>query len=238
MNANPSTADFDRPENLSTGSCRGWNSTGAYSKKRLIPPNRCSSASASCPSSAPTWTSSSRSASPGSSSRSRARASWLARTTAPPRRSLPRRASGRTNSSNASTAAGTRTSCPPSTRKIFSSRPWTRCADALAWTDRLFSEELFPVLTPLAVDPSHPFPQLLNKSHNLIVRLHHPEEGETLTAIVQIPRVLPRLLLIPEEASRDLAPGLALLSPSRTSSSITWVGSSSGWTCARRTRSA
>ena len=79
--------------------------------------------------------------------------------------------------------------------------------DALAWTDHLFNEELFPVLTPLSVDPSHPFPQLLNKSHNLIVRLRHPEEGDILTAIVQIPRVLPRLLLIPEDASRDLGPG-------------------------------
>ena len=80
--------------------------------------------------------------------------------------------------------------------------------DALAWTDRLFSEELFPVLTPLSVDPSHPFPQLLNKSHNLIVRLNHPREGETLTAIVQIPRVLPRLLLIPDDAAQGLGPGL------------------------------
>ena len=48
---------------------------------------------------------------------------------------------------------------------------------ALAWTDYLFSEELFPVLTPLAVDPSHPFPQLANKSHNLIVRLKRHGQG-------------------------------------------------------------
>ena len=79
---------------------------------------------------------------------------------------------------------------------------------ALVWADRLFSEELFPVLTPLAVDPSHPFPQLANKSHNLIVRLNRPDENELSYAIVQIPRVLPRLLQIPEEPGRDLGPGL------------------------------
>ena len=79
---------------------------------------------------------------------------------------------------------------------------------ALAWTEYLFSEELFPVLTPLAVDPSHPFPQLANKSHNLIARLNRPGENEVSTAIVQIPRVLDRMLLIPEKSAGELGPGL------------------------------
>src|SRR4051812_17138362 len=39
-----------------------------------------------------------------------------------------------------------------------------------AWARRYFQEEVFPMLTPLAVDASHPFPQLLNKSHNLLIR--------------------------------------------------------------------
>src|SRR5947207_417536 len=38
------------------------------------------------------------------------------------------------------------------------------------WAHRYFQDEVFPMLTPLAVDASHPFPQLLNKSHNLLVR--------------------------------------------------------------------
>ena len=80
--------------------------------------------------------------------------------------------------------------------------------DALAWTEYLFSEELFPVLTPLAVDPSHPFPQLANKSHNLIARLQRLGENEISTAIVQIPRVLDRMLLIPEKFAGELGPGL------------------------------
>lgn len=56
---------------------------------------------------------------------------------------------------------------------------------------RFFHERIFPVLTPLAIDPSHPFPQLLNKSLNIIVHL----EGEGLNtdlAVVQVPRILPR----------------------------------------------
>ena len=83
---------------------------------------------------------------------------------------------------------------------------------AMRWVDGFFSEELFPVLTPLAVDPSHPFPQLLNKSHNLIVRLNHLEKTEVLTAIVQIPRVMSRLILIPEEPARALGPGMHFFS--------------------------
>src|SRR5205823_2341490 len=44
------------------------------------------------------------------------------------------------------------------------------------WAHRYFLNEVFPVLTPLAVDASHPFPQLGNKSHNLIVRARKPRE--------------------------------------------------------------
>src|SRR6516165_4452579 len=64
------------------------------------------------------------------------------------------------------------------------------------WARRFFREEVFPMLTPLAVDASHPFPQLLNKSHNLLVRARAEKGGELLHAIVQVPRVLPRLILM------------------------------------------
>src|SRR5947208_5843547 len=43
-------------------------------------------------------------------------------------------------------------------------------AKRAAWAHRYFQKEVFPMLTPLADDTSHPFPQLLNKSHNLLVR--------------------------------------------------------------------
>src|SRR6266403_413150 len=72
-----------------------------------------------------------------------------------------------------------------------------------AWAKRYFQEEVFPILTPLAVDASHPFPQLLNKSHNLLVRARAHQGGEPLLAIVQVPRVVPRLILMPRGKGDD-----------------------------------
>ncbi|MEY2540400.1 MAG: polyphosphate kinase [Verrucomicrobiota bacterium] len=70
-------------------------------------------------------------------------------------------------------------------------------AKRAAWAGRYFQEEVVPMLTPLAVDASHPFPQLLNKSHNLLVRAKAQRGGEPLHAIVQVPRVVPRLIAMP-----------------------------------------
>ncbi len=72
-----------------------------------------------------------------------------------------------------------------------------------AWARRFFQEEVFPMLTPLAVDASHPFPQLLNKSHNLLVRARAEKRGELLHAIVQVPRVLSRLIAMPRSKGDD-----------------------------------
>src|ERR1700720_3853137 len=76
-------------------------------------------------------------------------------------------------------------------------------AKRAAWAQRYFQEEVFPMLTPLAVDASHPFPQLLNKSHNLLVRAKAQRGGEPLHAIVQVPRVVPRLILMPRGKGED-----------------------------------
>jgi polyphosphate kinase len=76
-------------------------------------------------------------------------------------------------------------------------------AKRAAWAQRYFQEEVFPMLTPLAVDASHPFPQLLNKSHNLLVRAKTQRGGEPLHAIVQVPRVVPRLILMPRGKGED-----------------------------------
>lgn len=59
------------------------------------------------------------------------------------------------------------------------------------------------MLTPLAVDASHPFPQLLNKSHNLFVRAKAQRGGEPLHAIVQVPRVVPRLIAMPRKEANE-----------------------------------
>ena len=62
-----------------------------------------------------------------------------------------------------------------------------------------FEQQIFPVLTPLAVDPSHPFPHISNLSLNLAVVVKDPETGEELFARVKVPKVLPRFVPLPEE---------------------------------------
>ncbi|PWU20360.1 MAG: polyphosphate kinase 1 [Verrucomicrobia bacterium] len=73
-----------------------------------------------------------------------------------------------------------------------------------AWLSAYYRTQVRPVLTPLAIDPAHPFPQLLNKSLNLIVRLEIVRNREPLKhmAVVQIPRILPRILKLPREDGR------------------------------------
>ena len=70
-----------------------------------------------------------------------------------------------------------------------------------AWLADYFRREVGPVLTPLAFDPAHPFPQLLNKAMNLVVRLEQTHHGEVRSriAFVQVPRVLPRLVELPSQ---------------------------------------
>jgi polyphosphate kinase len=70
----------------------------------------------------------------------------------------------------------------------------------------MFRSEVFPVLTPLAIDPGHPFPHLLNKSLNLCVLLQRPHDGEKLFAVVQVPGVLPRFVQLPGEKSYVFVP--------------------------------
>lgn len=77
-----------------------------------------------------------------------------------------------------------------------------RRADELSGDDLrhvrdLFRSEIFPVLTPLATDPAHPFPHLLNKSLNLAVPLRRPNDPDPLYAVVQVPSVLPRFVQLP-----------------------------------------
>ena len=70
----------------------------------------------------------------------------------------------------------------------------------VAWVEKYYRSQVRPVLTPLGIDPSHPFPQLLNKSLNIIVSL---EIDRRRLAVVQVPRVLPRLVKLPRTDSRQ-----------------------------------
>jgi polyphosphate kinase len=80
-------------------------------------------------------------------------------------------------------------------------------AEDLAWLEKFYRAEARPVLTPLAIDLAHPFPQLLNKSLNMIVQLEMKTAGQPLRhlAVVQVPRVLPRLVKLPraDEEQQD-----------------------------------
>jgi len=76
----------------------------------------------------------------------------------------------------------------------------------LKWLENFYRSEVRPVLTPLAIDPNHPFPQLLNKSLNIIVHLEMKTGAEMLRhlAVVQAPRVLPPVVRLPRaEGGRD-----------------------------------
>ncbi len=73
--------------------------------------------------------------------------------------------------------------------------------DQDAWLKNYFHTELMPVLSPLGLDPAHPFPRILNKSLNFIVQLSGKDAfgRNTGFAIVQAPRALPRLIQLPQE---------------------------------------
>lgn len=64
--------------------------------------------------------------------------------------------------------------------------------------DEKFIELVFPVVTPLAVDPAHPFPYISNLSLNLAIFVRNPETGITRFARVKIPPILPRFVVLPD----------------------------------------
>ncbi len=75
-------------------------------------------------------------------------------------------------------------------------------AEQRATCTSYFEREVFPVLTPLAFDPTHPFPHISNLSLNLAVVIHDPDHGE-LFARVKVPAVLPRLVPVEGGACDD-----------------------------------
>jgi polyphosphate kinase len=78
-----------------------------------------------------------------------------------------------------------------------------RNAAQRSWVKQYFEREVRPLLIPVGLDPSHPFPQVANKSLNFIVRLSGKDAfgRENEIAIVKVPRVLPRLIRMPEKVS-------------------------------------
>ena len=76
---------------------------------------------------------------------------------------------------------------------------WNECVSA--WLREYFENELLPIISPLALDPAHPFPKVLNKSLHFIVQLRGKDAfgRNSGLAIIQIPRALPRIIQLPKE---------------------------------------
>ncbi|MCS6946524.1 MAG: polyphosphate kinase 1, partial [Steroidobacteraceae bacterium] len=75
--------------------------------------------------------------------------------------------------------------------------------DELGWLEEYFERQVEPVLSPLALDPARPFPRIQNKSLNFIVQLRGRDAfgRDTRLAIVQVPRSLPRVILLPRDSA-------------------------------------
>ena len=70
--------------------------------------------------------------------------------------------------------------------------------DDTAWLISEFEQRIYPVLTPLAVDPSHPFPYISNLSLSLAVMVRDPDSGQRRFARVKVPDLLPRFVVLPD----------------------------------------
>ena len=72
-----------------------------------------------------------------------------------------------------------------------------------AWVAQYFAREVRPLLTPIGLDPAHPFPQVVNKSLNFIIELFGNDAfgRDTGIAIVKAPRVLPRVIKLPQDVA-------------------------------------
>lgn len=78
---------------------------------------------------------------------------------------------------------------------------WT--TEQAAWLRQFYEDQLQPILSPMGLDPAHPFPRILNKSLNFIVALEGKDAfgRNSGYAVVQAPRALPRIIRLPSEVA-------------------------------------
>jgi polyphosphate kinase len=101
-----------------------------------------------------------------------------------------------------------------------------RNAEQRAWVRQYFNREVKPLLIPVGLDPSHPFPQVANKSLNFIVRLGGKDAfgRSNEIAIVKVPRVLPRMIRMPAKQSGSMVLLVSLSSVIRAHLADLFVG--------------
>ncbi|HYI39882.1 MAG TPA: RNA degradosome polyphosphate kinase [Allosphingosinicella sp.] len=78
-------------------------------------------------------------------------------------------------------------------------------SDSAEWLERHFREQIFPVLTPQAIDPAHPFPFIPNRGFSLIFDLRHRATSEPIRELVMVPWALPRFIRLPGTEARYIA---------------------------------
>ncbi|WP_173931691.1 RNA degradosome polyphosphate kinase [Chelativorans sp. Marseille-P2723] len=78
-------------------------------------------------------------------------------------------------------------------------RPDALSAEDRSWVEQHFMDEIYPVLTPLSIDPAHPFPFIPNLGFSIALALENLSSNEKMTALLRLPTTLPRFIALPEQ---------------------------------------